>query len=356
MSNIKVRELDLLNVSASERADLQKALEQSEDATVFHSLEWNQILREQFSLENRIMVAYKDGVPSGAFPFCIVKGKGLRWCYSPPSKFETPYGGPVVAPGDCESLRALVDGCQKSSHALYYRLTCPPQPNPPALDELGYHLTVRTTAILDMSIGEEALWRQLGTKTRNMVRKAQKAGVNVREGQSSDVVEYYRMVESTFARVGYAGTLPSSFYHKVIDTLQPAGMARMVVAEHEGKMIAGVILLCYKKTIYYWHAASLAESWNLAPNDLLQWEIIKWACSKGYNSYDMLVVEPQRWPGVAKFKLSFGARMTNFYSAVKEHQALALARRLKGVVPRRGRVSPPGATDSGQRDGNIEKS
>ncbi len=93
--------------------------------------------------------------------------------------------------------------------------------------------------------------------------------------------------------------LPKSFCKEVLTQLAPLGMARLLLAKHDGQVIAGTITLFYKDTAYFWDAGCDGDYRSQAANDLLHWEIIKGA-SGGYKYYDLLRVETDRLSGIAR--------------------------------------------------------
>jgi hypothetical protein len=135
------------------------------------------------------------------------------------------------------------------------------------------------------------------------------------------------MVVSTFTRA-QIDALPKTFYGRVVGELGPKGMAKFLLASYDGHLIAGVIVLPYKDTLYGWHMASHKEYWHLAPNDFLQWELIKWAKQEGYRYYDLLRVEPDHLPGIAHWKTSFGGDTVPCYYVRKATLAYKLLQRL----------------------------
>jgi lipid II:glycine glycyltransferase (peptidoglycan interpeptide bridge formation enzyme) len=180
----------------------------------------------------------------------------------------------------------------------------------------GYMSSEMYTSILSLQMPEEELWMGLDGKARNMIRKAIKNNVHVVEGDESLVGEYYQMVIATFTR-SQIKPQPESYYHRVIQDLGPKGMARLLLANHNNKFIAGAIFLFYKDTAYYWHGASYRDHLSVAPNELIQWELIKWARQNGYKNYDLVRIEPDRLPGIARFKISFGGKTVPCYHLQK---------------------------------------
>ena len=81
---------------------------------------------------------------------------------------------------------------------------------------------------------------------------------------------------------------------------------QLLLAEYEGMVIAGMILLASGTTIRYAYGASDERYLNLAPNDLLMWTAIKLGCSLGYQTLDMGRTATDN-EGLMEFKRRWGA-------------------------------------------------
>jgi lipid II:glycine glycyltransferase (peptidoglycan interpeptide bridge formation enzyme) len=58
------------------------------------------------------------------------------------------------------------------------------------------------------------------------------------------------------------------------------------MATHENKCIAAGIFFLYNHTIHHAYSCNIKEFLNIAPNDLIQWWMIKWGNEHGYNNLD----------------------------------------------------------------------
>lgn len=332
-SKVEINQVDLSNVTTEDEHDLNYILHHSKDATIFHTIEWNKILIEEFGANNKTLIARIDGSPVGMYTFYNFKQyKFLRTCRSPIYKFESVYGGPVAVDNSNLIIKNLLRESERIGRGMTYSIQTPPGYDIYPLTEMDYDITTWYTSILNLQKSEKELWNGLNKKTRNLVRKAIKNSVNVVERNASSVPEYYEMIKETFARVGVTNLLPIHFYEAVLENLKPKNMVKMLLAEHDNKMIAGAIFLIYKDMVYYWHGASHREYSNMAPNNLIQWEIIKWANENGYKHYDLVRIEPDRLPGIAAFKMGWGGDTVEFYYAVKRTRMYELLRKFKSFI------------------------
>lgn len=331
-SKIKIDQVDIRNLTSEDKHNLNYILHYSKDATIFHTIDWNRILIDEFNANNKTLIARTDGSPVGVYAFYNLKQyKFLRICRSPIYALESVYGGPIAVDNSDLVIKELLKESERIGRGMMYSMQTPPGYDTYSLTEMGYDTTVWYTSIVDLQKSEEELWNGLKGKARNMVRKAIKSGVNITEGNTSSVVDYYEMIKKTFARVGVTNLLPICFYESILKNLKPKNMVKMLLAEYNNKIIAGAIFLCFKDTVYYWHGASHREYSNVAPNDLIQWELIKWANEKGYKYYDLVRIEPNHLPGVAAFKMGWGGDTVEFYYAVKRTRIYKLLSKFKSV-------------------------
>jgi lipid II:glycine glycyltransferase (peptidoglycan interpeptide bridge formation enzyme) len=89
------------------------------------------------------------------------------------------------------------------------------------------------------------------------------------------------------------------------------GWARLLLAEVEGEVVAGLMLFLFGRTAWYMYGASSDRQRQLMPSHLLQWEAIQVARRLGCTRYDMWGA-PDRFDeddsmwGVYRFKTGFG--------------------------------------------------
>jgi len=209
-----------------------------------------------------------------------------------------------VGKGELEdALRALK--CKASEcRAAYLELTLPPGKD---VGDVGFRKEMRTTYILDLEPDEGVMWKKLKKECRNRVRKAEKEGVQVHEVPSPEFFRtYWEMAKDVYAKSRRPPAIPLEFFVRLWDRLRPKGRIRVLVAEHKGEPIASLISLIHRDTVYDWDGVSYLKAYKLAANNLLEWEIIRWASREGFRRYDMLGADI---PGVARFKASFGPRL-----------------------------------------------
>ena len=246
--------------------------------------------------------------------------------------------GPLLDYSDTASLLALLEAIQpvaRQERAICLKIE-PDQEDDPALagrlQALGFHpspqeIQPRRTILVDLASEPEELLRVMKQKTRYNIRLSARKGVIVRAGSEADLASFYELMEATARRDGF-GIHTEAYYRAAHQLFVPSGQGRLLLAEFEGQLLAGLVVLgmggggrC--DTACYMYGASSDEHRNLMPTYLLQWEAMLWAREQGCRSYDLWGVPDEDetaleseftersdglW-GVYRFKRGFGGRL-----------------------------------------------
>lgn len=306
---MNIRQLDLMNLNTSDLAGINEVLNNAAGATVFHTVEWNRLLIDEFGLNHVALLATDQDVPVGMYIYYEHKDNTYK---SPVVNLQSAYGGPLAIDDNPNVILKLLDGSEKLHPIAAFQIWTPPNVNPTPFREYGYSVQEMYTPILDLECSEEEQWSRLHRKKRATIRKALKHGAEVVETNSSDLDAYRQMVAETLGK-DEIDPLPIDFYHRVMDELAPLGLARLFTVKLRDQPISGSIVLCYKGVIYGWDIGWDREYAHLSPNDLLVWGMCQFASQKGYRSFDLLRIERGRLPGIAKWKESFGGDVIPCY-------------------------------------------
>ncbi len=165
---------------------------------------------------------------------------------------------------------------------------------------------------LDIKGSTDDILNRMEHKWRYNIRLAERKGVNIRTAEGKeDLKAFYKILEVTGKRDGFL-IRNLGYFEKLMGTLEPEGMAKMFMADHEGKTIAATIALHFGDRCWYVYGASGNEYRNLMPNHALQWAMIKWAKENGCPVYDFRGIPCDLEPshplhGLVRFKKGFGA-------------------------------------------------
>lgn len=169
----------------------------------------------------------------------------------------------------------------------------------------------KNTAILDLSGTEEDWLKRMKQKARYNLRLAQRSGVTIRTAHDDELPALYHLYAQTASRDHFI-IREEGYYLGVWRRFINAGMAEALIAEVEGQLVAGVMLFFFGKRAWYLYGMSSPLHREKMPNNLLQWQAMCLAKSKGCETYDLwgapdVFDESDPMFGVFRFKDGLGA-------------------------------------------------
>jgi peptidoglycan pentaglycine glycine transferase (the first glycine) len=202
-----------------------------------------------------------------------------------------------------------------------------------ALRRWGFRLSPhpvqpQRTLVVGLDVEPEALLARMKQKTRYNVRLASRRGVTVRAGTEAELPVFHHLMQATAARDEF-GIHSAEYYQAVYRLFVRPGHGRLLLAEHDGRLLAGLMVFAFGARAWYMYGASADEGRKLMPNYLLQWEAMRWAQARGARIYDLWGVPDEDeetleaqftqrgdglW-GVYRFKRGFGGRLVRTVGA-----------------------------------------
>ena len=201
--------------------------------------------------------------------------------------WETPYGyGGPLAEGNLSEpaqrifLQELTAACKERRVVTQFLRFHPLLQNQAVLGSAVQYKLLKNTIFMDLS-DEESLFRQLDSKNRNMVRKAQKSGVTVFTDRGEHLPEFLDIYRETMDRAnagayyyfepGYYEALRSALGKNVI----------FFYAVQEGEIIAASIFLYHERFMHYHLSGGKTAFRRFAPTNLLLYEAACWGARHG---------------------------------------------------------------------------
>ena len=155
-----------------------------------------------------------------------------------------------------------------------------------------------STIIVDIPKDPEGHLKALPEDTRSGIFRSLDQGVEVeplsRHGleRSGGIEEFLDLLEDTSRRQGFSFA-PRDHYWTLIFYFR----AHLVVARHEGRLVAGALTAVFGDEAYYLYGAFTTEEENLRALDLVQWEAMDLARKAGCSRYDMWGMPYRPYPG-----------------------------------------------------------
>jgi peptidoglycan pentaglycine glycine transferase (the first glycine) len=168
---------------------------------------------------------------------------------------------------------------------IYHEGEARPQPT-----QLGFRLSPQPvqpprTVLIDLTADEETILARMNQGTRRKIRQSLKNDVEYYEATGEQVHRLTQMITETGTRNEF-GTHSAAYYEQAYDLFVPHSAA-LILAEHEGDALAGLMVFAVGKTAWYLYGASSSTKRNLMAAYGVQWKAIQWAKARGCTHYDM---------------------------------------------------------------------
>jgi len=276
---------------------IDRFVSESDSTNLYHDYRWGRIAESCFGHKYRVLVSENaEGGIDGLFPF--VHFDSLAFGNFIVSMPYFNYGG-VAAKDDAarydlieEAIRlakdlkarhiefrqerSLGDGFREKTHKVSMRLRLPASP--------------------------DELWKSFPSKLRSQVRVPQKAGLACRMGRLDELDAFYAVFSRNMRDLG-TPVYPKSFFRRILEEF-PENTC--IASVYKGDLpVASGFLAGFKDRLEIPWASSVRDYNRLSPNMLLYWSCLKYACEKGYSTFDF--GRSTRGESTYRFKEQWGA-------------------------------------------------
>lgn len=144
------------------------------------------------------------------------------------------------------------------------------------------------TIAMDLS-SPDVIWQNLTSKNRNVIRKAQKNGIQIHSEQSSEIYREFREIYNETMDKDEAESyyyFGPQFYESLQNDL-PDRANVFYARLPDGTIIAASILIFANGRLNYHLSGSRREYQNLAPTNLLLYEAALWGCENGFETFHL---------------------------------------------------------------------
>jgi lipid II:glycine glycyltransferase (peptidoglycan interpeptide bridge formation enzyme) len=142
------------------------------------------------------------------------------------------------------------------------------------------------TVLIDLRGTDDAVLARMNQGTRRKIRQAiDRNGVIYTRGSSADVAKFNAIMQTTADRNGF-GVHEAGYYQLAFELFAPH-YAALILAEHEGDLLAGVMVFAVGKSAWYLYGASSSDKRNLMASYGVQWKAMQWAKARGCDTYDL---------------------------------------------------------------------
>ena len=174
------------------------------------------------------------------------------------------------------------------------------------------------TIAIDLS-SPEIIWDNITSKNRNMIRKAEKNGVEIHHGKDLELFQDFKHIYNATMDKDHAEDyyyFGDAFYESIHRDLNDN--YEMFYATLNGVIIAMSIMLYANNQMHYHLSGSLLEYRNLAPTNLLLYKAALWGCEKGFKTFHLGGGVGSGEDNLYKFKEGFNRNSDYQFSIGKE--------------------------------------
>ncbi len=307
----------------------------SPDGHLMQSWEWGEFKKSLGWQVHRIGIARDGQLVTGA----QVLLKNLPWL---PLGLAYIPKGPIANPVDRQAVQALwkaVHQISRRGRAVFLKVEPNILDNEQAhtwLKESGFRPSIQTnqprsTIVLNLSPDEETLLSNMRKKTRQLIHRAQRDGVQIVQGNEANLDEFDRIMAVT-AEIKEIEVHDPFFYHRAWQAFQETGAVKLFQAQYQGQTVASKMVFVFRDTSMHLWGGTSRQGRNINASYLIQWEAIRWAKAAGLKRCDLwgipdqvaeIVREDREIPqdrqdglwGVYAFKRGFGGSIESYVGA-----------------------------------------
>jgi len=174
-----------------------------------------------------------------------------------------------------------------------------------------YGLPIKSAKVsmrLEVPGSPDVLWKQLGTKLRSQVKRAQQEAMTVTFGREEELPAFYDVFAENMRDLG-TPVYARSFFDTILRELPDATWICCV--RLGAQPVAAGFLMSFGGMLEIPWASSLRRYNRLGPNMLLYWSVLQFACEHGFRVFDFGRSSPDS--GTYRFKAQWGALPVPLY-------------------------------------------
>lgn len=291
----------MIEVRIAEDSELDrwnKLVESSSHGTIFHTKEWLKIVERHTKSKFFPLIGFKGQQSVGLFPIFYQRKGPLKMIFSPPPRCAIPYLGPILI--DYKKLKqnkkesifrefvnrvdAFIFDKIKPSYVLINL--------PPGLIDArpfkwaGYQVGPTYHYIIDLDGNTNQIWENFKQELRKNIKRT-KDKINIKEGLREDLDFIYTSLIERYKEENKDFSVPRKYMIDIFNFYYPQNL-RLFIAEYNEKCVGGILTTNYRDKVAIWLGAVSARLQGIYPNDLLQWEIIKWASESGFKYCEII--------------------------------------------------------------------
>lgn len=252
-----------------------------ERATIYHDIRWKKVIEDTFG-HKPLFLYIKDGDHfKGILPLFLMK--------------SFIFGNYLISLPFIDTGGVLADDAHSAHHLVDLAIAVAQKEKVDFLELRNTYAVEHSQLItksqkvycsLSLTPDPQVIWKNvIHENVRNKVRKALKNQLRVEMGNSEQFLSAFHHVFSLNMR--YLGTpcYPKKFFFNIAKEF-PDEM-KIFLIYYKDRVIGGKMVFFFKDTVYFIYHSSSREYAKLAPNNLLYWTAIEYACNNNYKICNM---------------------------------------------------------------------
>lgn len=151
---------------------------------------------------------------------------------------------------------------------------------------------------------EESIMSKFSKRNRNYIRGSARKGVYTTWDTSNDYLKKFYDVYLFMAKRNKISHRDLDYFYRMRDAY--GDHLRVYLTHHENDILTGAITINYNGKLYYLYAGSNDTKRNFNPNQLMNYDMIKWGIEEGGTQYDLGgVLAMDKSDGLFQFKKQF---------------------------------------------------
>ena len=254
-----------------------------------HLMTWMNSIKDSYgNCEVLCYMDIKDKKIRAAFPFFLVKSKifGDRVISQPFIDF----GGPIGEFNEkfiheaIGNIKAKFGGEIKHIEIRLNKFVPHYEDIERVITAIGFKKEMKRQQFILKLETEEKLWNNFIRITRKGIKKAQKSGLTLNEiKDENELKKFYELYLKSMRDFGtpqHSYDFFANFFNMMKKNIRGLNCYK------DGKLIGSLIVLCSKNYMYAAYNFSEHSSLIYQPNDLLYWEMIRWAIKNEIKYFD----------------------------------------------------------------------
>lgn len=340
--------------------------------TIFQSTYWAEYLKKTFG-DHPIYIAFLDkkGSIEGlllAIESCYAKYSILTLCgkrgllfsklykhaISPLFHKMSPFifweNGPVILSQSSEEktrhkavlyrkmVEKIVDGAQeRNCYEIKFARPAFFDDNSEVFSSLGFQNRRMGTILVNLDQSLEVLWKQVEKDARRTVRRGVEQGVEVTKASKFEELREFYDLNVQSSKRAKTKVYPFSHFASLWSHFSPLDKTVVFVAHVKDKPVAAALYLMHNETIHIFALGDshYARSNRIYGNEVLMWQVIKWAHERGFKYFDHSGVElykvdagDEKARNIFRFKLKWGGQLVEYHDYKSHLQEKKLVKSL----------------------------